>query len=196
MPRVLPVLLLLLLAGCTRGPVASGEPPLAGARMGGPFTLVGEDGKPVSDTDFAGQYRLMYFGYSYCPDICPVDLAKLMAGFRELERVRPELAGKIQPIFVTVDPERDTPAALAQYTDQFHPRLLGLTGSPDRIKSVSSAYGVGATREEAEGASEYLMAHSNLAVLYGPDGEPITTIEKAAETPPEAIADELARWVT
>lgn len=196
MTRSITPALALLLAACSGGAATPGEAPLAGARMGGPFTLVSEDDKPVSDTDFAGQYRLMYFGYTYCPDVCPVDLAKLMAGFRDLESEHPDIAARIQPIFVTVDPERDTPAAIKQYTDQFHPRLLGLTGSPDTIRAVSKEYGVGATKEEVEGSSEYLMTHSNLAVLYGPDGKPITTIVQTADTPPQAIADELARWTT
>src|SRR4051812_3830736 len=102
--------------------------PLAGARIGGPFALTDQDGRAVTDRDFAGRYRLMYFGYTYCPDVCPVDLQKLMSGYRKLEGSDPQLAAKVAPIFVSVDPDRDKPAVLKQYVAAFHPRLIGLTG--------------------------------------------------------------------
>src|SRR4051812_20940876 len=103
----------LALAACGQT-AAAPEPPLAGARIGGPFALTNQDGKAVTPRDFAGRYRLMYFGYTYCPDVCPVDLQKLMAGYRELEKSDAQLASKVAPIFVTVDPERDTPTVLKQ----------------------------------------------------------------------------------
>ncbi len=193
--KIAALLPLLLMAACQSDTAAPGEPPLAGARMGGPFALVDGDGRTVTDADFKGRYRLMYFGYTFCPDVCPTSLARLMAGYRDLARAHPEQAAKLQPIFVTVDPERDTPAAVKRYAANFDPHLLGLTGSPETIAAVSKEYGVGATKETVEGSSEYLMTHSDLAVLYGPQGQPITTIAKDDATPPAAIAAQLARWI-
>ena len=103
-------MLALILAACSP---AAGDPPLKGATMGGPFTLTSHQGRRVSDTDFAGKYRLIYFGYSFCPDVCPVDLQTLSAGLRQFESDDPERAEKVQPIFITVDPRRDTVEALA-----------------------------------------------------------------------------------
>ncbi len=199
MRHALRFLPLLLLAACQ--PQGSpGEAPLAGSSLGGPFRLVRGDGTTVTDRDFAGRYRLMYFGYTFCPDVCPTSLAKLMAGYRDLARDHPEKAAKLQPIFVTVDPERDTPAIVQRYADTFDPHLLGLTGSPEVIAAVSREYGVGATKEEVEGSSEYLMTHSDLAILYDPDGEPLIAIDKGTdpggrEVTPQQIADQLATWI-
>ena len=186
--------LLLALAGC-QSAADPGAAPLAGARMGGPFALTGEDGAMVRDTDFAGRYRLMYFGYTFCPDVCPVDMGRTAAALRELETSDPEKAAKIQPIFVTVDPERDTPAVLKQYTDLFHPRLLGLTGTPEAIKAVEKEYAVFASREERPGASEYLMNHTNMVVLYGPTGEPIVALPGGPDATPDQQAAVLRTWV-
>lgn len=193
-PAALTAIAALALTAC-QSSTAQGEAPLAGARMGGPFTLTGENGTTVSDTDFPGQYRLMYFGYTFCPDVCPVDLARTAAALRELETSDPAKASKIQPIFVTVDPERDTPAVLKQYTDLFHPRLLGLTGSPKAIKGMEKEYAVFASREEQPGASEYLMNHTNMVVLYGPKGEPIVALPGGPEATPDQQAAVLADWV-
>ena len=198
--KIASMLLALALAACSAASADPSEPPLAGARMGGPFALVDGDGRTVTDTQFRGRYRLMYFGYTFCPDVCPTSLAKLMAGYRDLARDHPDKAAKLQPIFVTVDPERDTPAVVKQYAAGFDPHLLGLTGSPEAIKAVSKEYGVGATKEVVEGSSDYLMTHSDLAVLYDPDGKPLLAIPKGKdeagnEISPQAVADELARWI-
>jgi protein SCO1 len=181
----------LLLASCNQG--GSPPPPLAGARMGGAFTLTGEDGKAVRDTDFTGRYRLVYFGYSYCPDVCPVDLQKLMMGLKALEKNNLAAAGKIQPLFITVDPERDTPAVLQEFTANFHPRLIGLTGTPEEIAKVASAYGIYYRKGKAMTPNAYMVDHSRQATLYGPKGEPIALIDETGA--PREIADELARWV-
>src|SRR6476660_3226222 len=122
--------LLLLLAACTSsepsavGPSADGVD-LRGAAIGGPFTLTGETGKPVRWDDFKGKYRTVYFGYAYCPDICPTDVQRAMAGLKAFEKAHPALGAKIQPLFISVDPERDTPAVLTEFTNNFHPRLIG-----------------------------------------------------------------------
>src|SRR3546814_8872622 len=91
------------------------------------------DGRKVSYSDFDGKYRMLYFGYSYCPDVCPLDLQKLMQGYRLFEKQDPARAAKVQPIFITIDPQRDTPQVLKNYVSAFHPKLIGLTGTPDEI---------------------------------------------------------------
>src|SRR6185369_14158786 len=110
--------------GCSQ-PVE--EAPLKGARIGGPFALVDQNGRTVRDSDFAGRYRLVYFGYSYCPDVCPTDLQSIGQAMRQFEKSDPGRAAEVQPIFITVDPERDTPPVLKAYVAAFHPRLIGLT---------------------------------------------------------------------
>src|ERR1044072_4220330 len=133
-----------MLAGCDANPgggTGSGtgaeRPPLEGARIGGDFTLTDQNGKAVRWADFAGKYRIVYFGYTYCPDVCPVDLQRIIAGLRQFEKTAPERAALVQPIFITVDPERDTPPVLKQWVAAFHPRLIGLTGSPDQLAKVT-----------------------------------------------------------
>ena len=109
---------------------------LSGSAVGGPFTLTDETGAKVTSGSYKGLWRLMYFGFTYCPDVCPTDTAKLAAGLKLFEAKNPAAAAKVQPLFITVDPERDTPAALTEFTDQFHPRLVGLTGTRPEIDSV------------------------------------------------------------
>jgi protein SCO1/2 len=183
----------LLLAGCGQQAAPPSEAPLAGARIGGPFMLVNQDGRQVSDRDFDGRYRLMYFGYTYCPDVCPVDLQRLMAGYKLLEGSDPAIAAKIAPIFVSVDPERDTPPVLKQYVSAFSPKLIGLTGSPEQIATVAKEYAIVYSKEQQPGATDYLMNHSRVAYLFGPKGDPIALIPQ--DGTPEAIAAELKRWV-
>jgi len=180
------------LTGCGTG--SSEAPPLAGAKLGGPFTLTDQDGKRVSDAQFAGRYRLMYFGYTFCPDVCPVDVQKLMQGFRLLERDQPAKAAKLQPIFITVDPARDTPAALKQFVRSFHPRLIGLTGSDAEIAAVAREYGISYEKREGATPGTYLMDHVRSTILYGPDGKPIAIV--AQDGTPEQIAAELGKWVS
>jgi protein SCO1 len=135
----------------------------------------------------------MYFGYTYCPDVCPVDLQKLMAGYAALEKSDPAVAAKLAPIFVSVDPDRDKPAVLKQYVTAFHPKLTGLTGSPEQIAAAAKTYAIIYSKEGRPGAADYLMNHSRLAYLFGPDGKPIALIPH--DGAPEAIAAELKRWI-
>ncbi|HEV2865122.1 MAG TPA: SCO family protein, partial [Allosphingosinicella sp.] len=140
--RALRILAKALLAASLAAPVAachSSAAPLEGASLGGHFTLTAQDGRRVSDTDFAGKYRLVYFGFTYCPDVCPTDLQTIGAGLRRFEQSDPARAAKVQPIFITVDPRRDTPPVLARYVAAFHPRLIGLTGSEAEIARVARA---------------------------------------------------------
>ncbi len=190
------------LAACgPAGDAPAADPPLAGARIGGPFTLVDQSGAVRSDRDFAGKYRLMYFGYSYCPDVCPVDLQKLMQGLAEFERQDPARAAKIAPMFITIDPQRDTPAALAPFVARYHPRLLGLTGTPEQIGEVAKAFLVTAIRQEGSAPDRYLMAHSQLAYLLDGAGKPLVLLPlddprtDADEGAPALVAADLSRWV-
>ncbi|SNS71472.1 protein SCO1/2 [Sphingomonas laterariae] len=188
--RIAAILAPLLFAACQAAP---GEAPLAGAKMGGPFTLTSQTGAKVSDTQFAGQYRLIYFGYSYCPDVCPVDLQKLMQGLQKLEKQDAAKAAKIQPIFITIDPKRDTPDVLKQYVSAFHPRLIGLTGSEAEIAAVAKEYAIYYRKAEGGTADAYLVDHARQATLYGPTGDPIALIPQ--DGTPDDIAAELAKWV-
>nr|WP_310737202.1 SCO family protein [Parasphingorhabdus cellanae] len=188
-------LLVSLATGCNPASSenAKTEAPLAGAKIGGSFTLTNQDGGLTSDDDFKGQYRIIYFGYSYCPDVCPVDLANLMNGLTLAEKADPALADKVQPIFITIDPERDGPEQLKQYVDNFHPRLIGLTGSVDAIAAVAKKYLIIYNKRESPGFSEYLVDHSRQGYLFGPEGEPIALLP--FDGTPQQIADEIKRWM-
>ncbi|HWT11759.1 MAG TPA: SCO family protein [Allosphingosinicella sp.] len=184
------LLLALILAGCR---AEAGSPPLEGATMGGPFTLTGHDGRRISDSAFAGKYRLVYFGFTFCPDVCPVDLQTIGAGLRQFERDDPGRAARVQPLFISVDPARDTPEVLRRYVAAFHPRLIGLTGSEAEIARVARAYGVFFERGTPSGSDGYSVDHSRMAVLYGPEGQPIAIVPH--DQGPAGIAAELDRWV-
>lgn len=157
---------------------------LAGARIGAPFTLTDQNGKQVSWDSFRGKYRLVYFGYTFCPDVCPVDLQKIMQGYAMFRKQSPERAAKVQPIFISVDPERDTPAVLKTYVAAFDPSLIGLTGTPAQIAKVAKDFVVIYNKEQSEGASGYLVSHSRTPYLFGPDGAPIALVPVSA--PPSA----------
>lgn len=181
------------LSACS-GTAPKPEAPLEGARIGGPFTLVNQDGKTVKDSDFAGKFRIIYFGYSYCPDVCPVDLQKIAQGFALFEKQQPERARDIQPIFITIDPARDTPPVIKQYVSAFHPRLIGLTGTAAQIKAVADAYLVMYKAQKPVGADAkgYLVDHSRQAFLMGRKGEPIALLPY--DGTPQQIAAEIDKW--
>lgn len=182
-------------AGCS--PAGNGaeaaKPPLDGARIGGPFTLTDQNGQRVSDSAFAGKYRIVYFGYSYCPDVCPVDVQNIGAALRQMEARDPARAARIVPIFITVDPERDTPPVLKQFVTAFHPRMVGLTGAPAEIARVAREYAIFYRKQPAGPGGGYLVDHSRLAYLFAPDGRPIALLPQ--EKTPAAIVAELDRWV-
>jgi protein SCO1/2 len=191
--RLRPLLCLtlaLVLAGCSNAPE---EPPLKGASIGGPFSLTDQDGRAATERDFAGRYRIMYFGFTHCPDVCPLDLAVIGQALRRFEKSEPARAARVVPIFVSVDPERDTPPVLKEYVAAFHPRLVGLTGTPRQVAEMVKRYGAYGARGERTEAGGYLVDHSRIAELIGPSGEPIALLpyDKGAE----AVAAELDRWV-
>ncbi|SKB65443.1 SCO family protein [Sphingopyxis flava] len=190
------------LAGCDgTAPAPDASPPLEGARIGGPFTLTDQNGRSVKDSDFTGQYRLIYFGYSFCPDICPVDLQKLMRGLARFEKDAPERGARVQPLFITIDPARDTPEALRAFVSRYHPRLLGLTGTPEQIAQAAKAYVVVYNKVEGSAPDRYLMAHTQIAFLMDPEGKPLAMLPvddpttDGDEGAPEKVAAELAKWV-
>lgn len=193
-PRLLlaALFLPLALAACTGETPPAERPPLEGAAIGGPFTLTGKDGQPVSWSDFDGQYRVVYFGYAFCPDVCPLDVQVAMQGLSAFEKQNPELGKRVQPIFITIDPQRDTPEKVGEFAAAFHPRLIGLTGTPEQIAAVAKAFGAYATRG-ADTPGGYLMDHSRVTYLMGPKGEPISMLPVDKDA--AAVAAELTKWV-
>ncbi|MDP5280481.1 SCO family protein [Sphingomonas sp. DG1-23] len=194
MYRMFPALALLAavpLAGCGAGQPEA--PPLAGARIGGPFALVDQDGKTVRDSDFAGRYRIVYFGYTYCPDVCPTDMAKIGQAMKLLDKRAPRVAQKVVPIFITVDPERDTPAVVKQFVANFHPRIVGLTGSPQAIAAAAKSYAVYFKKQPPGPGGGYMVDHLAVAFLMGPNGEPIASLP--IDKDGAAIAEQVQHWV-
>ena len=186
----------LALVACGSGgdtPAASARPPLEGAAIGGPFTLIDKDGKTVTWNDFKGKYRIVYFGYTFCPDACPLDMQELMKGFAAFEKASPERAAKVQPILITIDPERDTPAVIGQWTAAFSPRLMGLTGTADQVKAAEKAFAAYSARGKDTG-NGYLMDHSRNAFLMDPDGKPLALL-LPIEPGGKGVAAVLDQWV-
>jgi protein SCO1/2 len=160
------------------------------ALVGGPFTLTDQTGKRVSDTDFRGRFMLVTFGFTFCPDVCPSELQLIAAA---LDRLGAD-AQRIVPLFITVDPERDTPSQLGSYVASFYPRLIGLTGSAAEIAAVTKDYRVYVRKApDSKSTAGYTMDHSALMYLMGPDG-----LYRAHFTPGmgvEALAQRLAEAV-
>ncbi|KAB1224374.1 hypothetical protein CJ030_MR2G006765 [Morella rubra] len=135
-------------------------PSVGKAAIGGPFNLINHDGKHVTEKDFLGKWTLMYFGFTHCPDICPDELQKLASA---VDKIKEKTGIEIVPVFISVDPERDNVEQVGDYVKEFHPRLIGLTGSPDEIRNVARAYRVYYMKTAEEG-SDYLVDHS--IVMY------------------------------
>ena len=153
--------------------------------IGGPFTLVDEDGKAVTDQDFRDKWLLVYFGYTYCPDVCPTSLAR-NAGAIDLLN---DKGKQVVPVLITVDPQRDTPEKLKDYVRSFHPRMLGLTGTPEQIAQVAREYRVFYMKPPQADDSDYLVDHSSLSYLIGPDGRFVRHFSHQAS--PQQVADQL-----
>lgn len=193
-----------------RVPVVTGE-----ALVGGPFTLIDPAGREVKNTDFSGRHMLIFFGYTHCPDVCPLGLQKISMALDMLEGEDLDI-NPLQPIFITVDPARDTPAVMGEYISAFHPAFIALTGSEEAIASTAEAYRVhiaiadtddshempdgmedGMEGEMAGGTAKtsgnseggYLMNHSSVIYLMGPDGRYVDNFNSTAT--PRDIADQL-----
>jgi len=176
-----------------------GSAPAVQVPEGGHFTLTDQNGHRVSDSDFAGRYRLIYFGYTFCPDVCPQDVQTIARALDLLAKRDPRRAAKLQPIFITVDPARDTPTALKQFVSAFSPRLIGLTGSQAEIDATVHTFGVkgyGSYAKKEEPTSPgggYFMDHTRYKMLYGPDGQGIAFLPEDGDA--QQLADALDQWV-
>jgi cytochrome oxidase Cu insertion factor (SCO1/SenC/PrrC family) len=137
------------------------------ALIGGPFTLTDQTGKKVTEKDFLGHYMLVFFGYTYCPDVCPTELQVMSAALDSMG----SKADNIQPVFITIDPQRDTADVMKQYVSNFYPRLIGLTGTPEEVANVAKVYRVYYSKVESKsGANDYLMDHSSIVYLMDTHG--------------------------
>jgi protein SCO1/2 len=173
-----------LVIGGTENRNPGGSSPAA-ASVGGPFSLVTHEGQAVTEADFRGRYMLLYFGFTFCPDVCPTELGAMAATVNLLG----EDGAQVTPAFITIDPERDTPDVLSRYVKLFHPRLVGLTGTPEQVAAAAKAWHVYYRKVDDEASSaDYTMDHSSIVFLMGPNGEylklfrPMTTPEEMAST--------------
>jgi protein SCO1/2 len=141
------------------------------ALVGGPFSLIGTDGKTVTDQNFRGRYMLVFFGFTHCPDICPAELQVMAQALDKLG----DKAKEVVPVFITLDPERDTPQVMAEYVKSFGPNVVGLTGSSEAIAAAAKAYRVAYAKVgNKESAGGYTVDHSALAYLMDPQGRFVT----------------------
>jgi protein SCO1 len=161
--------------------VSTGE-----ATIGGPFTLVDQDGKTKTEADFRGKFMLIYFGYSFCPDVCPTTLQEMADAFDKLGSKK----SRVVPVFITVDPARDTPHVLKDYLKSFGPEFVGLTGDTKQIAQAARVYRVFIRKHPLPGGN-YSMDHSGVIYLMGPDGRFLTYYED--EIGPDRMADDLRK---
>jgi protein SCO1/2 len=158
------------------------------ALVGGPFTLVDHTGKTVTDKNYRGRYMLVYFGFTNCPDVCPSGLQVMAAA---LDKVGAK-ADQVTPIFITVDPERDTPEQLAAYVSSFHPRLVGLTGSQEQIAAALKAYRVYAKKvDDPKSTAGYTFDHTSIMYLMDRNGDYLGNFTHATSV--DRIAERLAK---
>lgn len=161
------------------------------ASIGGPFQLTDHTGKTVTDKDYRGKYMLIYFGYTFCPDVCPTSLGIMGDA---LDMLNPKQLDQIVPIFVSVDPDRDTPEVLADYVPNFHDKIIGMTGTHEQVKAAARAYkAFYAKVNEDDPDGNYLMDHSSITYLMGPDGQYAKIFSHA--TPAEQIVKGLAEFL-
>jgi protein SCO1 len=173
-----------------RGP---GATPIAApsSAAGGPFTLVDGSGATVTDKSFRGKWELVFFGYTYCPDLCPTTLGTIADALNDLG----PLASEIQPLFITVDPRRDTPEVVGAYVKNFDPRIVGLTGSAEAIAAVAAEYKVYyAVHKTGDGPDDYLMDHSGFVYLMNPEGKFARVL--SGDTSGKAMADKLRPFLS
>ena len=156
-------------------------------KLGGPFTLTASDGRIVTDQTYRGKWLVIYFGYTSCPDACPTALNSMGVA---LERLGAETAASLQPVFITVDPKRDTAEALAEYLKSFDPRIVALTGSEEQIASVVREYRVSVSAHEGH---DYLVDHSNFFYVMNPEGKFVNVVTGKASG--EELADKLRQMM-
>lgn len=195
---VVPILCAALaLGGCDTSTswTAPADAPFYNSALTGEYTLINAQSETVSNTDFAGQYQLIYFGYAYCPNVCPFDVQRMMRGYDQFAEANPDLADRVQPIFITVDPERDTPERVGQFAEAFSDDLIGLTGSNEQVEAAAASFFFTFQRTDPinEGG-EYDINHPSIGYLVDPEGQPMAPIP--VEHSPEAVATELEKWVS
>lgn len=160
---------------------------VSGTDIGGPFTLTDQHGQSFTQEKFKGRYSLVYFGFTFCPAICPSELQRMNVILKTLGPA----GEKIQPVFITIDPARDTQKAMGAYVAQFNPRLIGLTGSQKQVDEILKTYRVFARKVDDPNMSDYTMDHSNYLYLIGPNGK-IDIFFGPADTAPE-IAEKIRK---
>ncbi len=158
--------------------------------IGGPFALIDHNGRRRTDAEFRGKLMVIYFGYIGCPDICPADLTSIALALDQLG----DAADEVQPVFITLDPERDTPVHLAEYVNAFHPRLLGLTGTPDEIRKVATAYKAYYVKAGNAGGADYAVDHTAFIYLVGRDGGYLGFLPSS--TTPERLRDVIRQMLS
>jgi protein SCO1/2 len=172
-----------IFAGC-RGSAVAGGP----GAIGGPFTLVNQDGVTVTDAEVIDRPSILYFGYTFCPDVCPLDAARNVTAVEILQ----EQGLEVKPVFISIDPERDTPEALAAFVGNLHPQMVGLTGTPEQVRAASQAYRTFYQKQDTDDEF-YLMDHSTFSYLVLPGHGFVEFFRR--ETTPEAMAESLACFV-
>ena len=171
----------------TKGPIGSGT-----ALIGGPFTMINQKGETVTEQNFKGHYTVYFIGFTFCPDVCPTEMQVLSAALKELGTD----ADKIIPVFVSVDPERDTPKIIGEYVSSFDPRLVGLTGSPEQVAAIAKVFHVFYQKvPNPKDPKDYEMDHSSIIYLMGPDGTfikhfPYSTDAKALASGLKRVLDD------
>ena len=178
--------ILILMRGSLVGPVTSGK-----ALIGGPFALIDQNGKAVTEKEFRGRHMLVYFGYTHCPDVCPAELQVMADALGELG----PKASEIVPVFISLDPERDTPQVMGTYVKNFGPNFVGLTGSPESIADAAKAYHVSYSRfyDSGKDKKNYSLDHSTLLYLMDKNGKYVTHFNYG--TSPTQMAETLRRYL-
>ena len=171
------------LVGGAPPPSAGGVALPGGVSLGGPFSLVDGDGRQVTEADLRGRLALIFFGFTFCPDVCPTELQAIA---QTMDLLGPQ-ADQLRPVFITVDPERDTPAKIKDYVGLFHPAIMGLTGTPEGVAAAARAFRVYYNKVTPPGASDYLMDHSAFTYLMGRDGQ-LRALFRPGATPEEMAA--------
>jgi protein SCO1/2 len=173
--------------------LSGARPPILSAYLtsaiGGPFTLVADTGRTVTDRSYRGKWLLVFFGYTHCPDVCPTTLNAIAASLRQLGPA----AAQVQPLFITVDPEHDTPQVLADYVKAFDPRIVGLTGTPEQIAAVAREYRVYYAQDETAQERDDQLDHSAFVYLMTPQGKLAQVFGGA--TPNDRIAARLRQLI-
>ena len=169
-----------------------GETPTAAessrSLIGGEFSLTNHKGQPVTDKDFLGKYMIVYFGYTYCPDVCPMDLQIMADAMRILT---PEELEEVNPVFVSIDPERDTVDVMAEYVNYFHEDMIGLTGTNEQVDAIKKAYRVYAAK--ADDSADYLVDHTAYTYLMDKEGNLLKHFNHGEDT--EMMANTISSFI-